>query len=100
MTEDMVAYFNQKSGRNLTPIFNQYLRHPALPVLELKFENGSVSCRWQADEKGFNMPVKVGEAGKWQVVKPTAEWQTMKTGLSKDAFQVATDLYYVEVKKS
>lgn len=99
LTEDMVGYFNQKTGKNLTPIFDQYLRHPAIPVLELKFENGSVAYRWTADEKGFNMPVKVGEAGKWQTIKPTTEWQTMQTGLSKDAFQVATDLYYVEVKK-
>jgi aminopeptidase N len=101
MTEDMVAYFNEKTGKNLTSIFDQYLRHPAIPVLELKFDSpGSVSYRWAVDEKGFNMPVKVGETGKWQVIKPTAEWQTMQTGLSKDAFQVATDLYYVDVKKS
>jgi aminopeptidase N len=100
MTEDMVAYFNQKTGQNLTPVFDQYLRHKALPALELKFENGSVSYRWVADEKGFNMPVKVGETGKWQVIKPTTEWQTMKTVLSKDAFQVATDLYYIDVRKS
>ena len=29
MTEDVVAYFNQHTGMNLTPIFNQYLRHAA-----------------------------------------------------------------------
>ena len=32
MTEDVVAYFNQQTGMNLTPIFDQYLRHAALPV--------------------------------------------------------------------
>ena len=37
MTEDIVAYFNQKIGMNLTPVFDQYLRHSALPVLELEF---------------------------------------------------------------
>jgi len=101
MTEDMVAYFNRESGRNLTPVFDQYLRHPALPVLELKFDTpGSVSYRWQANEKAFNMPVKVGSSGSWQTIQPTGEWQTMKTGLSKDQFEVATDLYYIEVKKN
>ena len=101
MTEDMIAYFNEKTGRNLTPVFDQYLRHPALPVLELKFDTpGSVSYRWLADEKGFNMPVKVGTAGSWQTIQPTGEWQTMKTALSKDQFEIATDLYYIEVKKS
>ena len=29
------------------------------------------------------------------MITPTTEWQVMKTPLSKDEFQVATDLYYV-----
>lgn len=100
LTEDMVAYFNQQTGRNLTPIFDQYLRHTALPVLELKSDTpGSVSYRWVVDEKDFNMPVKVGSEGNWQTITPTTEWQTMKTDLSKDKFEVATDLYFVDVKK-
>jgi len=101
MTEDVVAYFNEKTGMNLTPIFDQYLRHTAIPVLELKFDeaNGVVSCRWKADEPAFAMPVKVGTKDHWQIIKPTTEWQTMKTTIKKDEFGVATDLYYVEVSK-
>jgi aminopeptidase N len=99
MTEDVAAFFSAKIGRNMTPIFDEYLRHAALPALELKFENGEVSYRWQADEKGFDMPVKVGSPANWQTIKPTTEWQKMKTSLSKDDFQVATDLYFVDVKK-
>ena len=38
MTEDMVRFFNQRAGRDLTAIFDQYLRHAALPTLELNFE--------------------------------------------------------------
>ncbi len=99
MTEDITAYFNEKTGRNMTPVFDQYLRHAALPVLELKFENGEVSYRWQADEKAFDMPIKVGTPSSWVLIKPTAEWQKMKTSLGRDEFQVATDLYYIDVRK-
>ena len=101
MTEDVVKFFNLKTGRNLTPIFDQYLRHTALPVLELQFQDsdGSVSYRWKADEKDFAMPVKVGKKGNRQLIRPTTEWQTMKSGLKKDEFDVATDLYYVNVSK-
>src|SRR3974390_935307 len=61
MTEDIVDWFNQRTGMNLTPVFNQYLRHTALPVLEIKFTTpGSVSYRWKADEASFAMPVRVG----------------------------------------
>jgi aminopeptidase N len=99
MTEDVVKFFNDKTGMNLTPIFDQYLRRTALPALELVFEPGAVSYRWKADEPGFAMPIRVGSKDNWQVIQPTAEWKKMTTSLSKDAFDVATDLYYVTVAK-
>ena len=101
MTEDVVEFFNRRTGRNLTPVFNQYLRRTALPALELKFDEakGEVSYRWKADEPGFRMPVRVGAKDNWQLIQPTAEWKTMKTRLGKDEFSVATELYYVDVIK-
>ena len=45
MTEDVETFFSRRTSRNLTPVFEQYLRHTALPVLELKFTDGSVSYR-------------------------------------------------------
>jgi aminopeptidase N len=102
MTEDVVAYFNRKTGKNLTPIFDQYLRHTAIPVLELKFDavNGVVSYRWKVDEANFAMPIGVGTKDHWQIIEPTTSWQTMKTPLKKAEFAVATDLYFVGVSKS
>jgi aminopeptidase N len=102
MTEDVAAYFNRETGKNLTPIFDQYLRHTAIPILELKFDeaDGAVSYRWKADEPGFAMPVRVGSQGRWQLIQPTVQWQTMKTPLKKDDFSVATELYYIDVAKS
>jgi aminopeptidase N len=97
MTEDMVAYFNRHSGMNLTPIFDQYLRHSALPKLELDFTQkpGEVAYRWVADEPAFAMAVRAGE----QLLHPTTNWQTVVTALTKDQFQVPMDLYYIELVK-
>jgi aminopeptidase N len=102
MTEDVVEYFNRETGKNLTPIFDQYLRHIAIPVLELKFDEakGMVSYRWKADEPSFAMPVRVGTKDNWQVIQPTTGWQNTKTALKKDQFEVATELYYVVVNKT
>lgn len=101
MTGDVVAWFNQHSGMNLTPIFNQYLRHPQIPRLELLFGEapGMVMYKWRADEDDFAMPVRVGTPGHWQIIHPTTSWQWMQTPLTKDRFQVATDLYYIDVNK-
>jgi hypothetical protein len=87
-------------GMDLTPIFHQYLWHTALPTLDLKFDDaGTVQYRWVADEKAFAMPVRVGLKEHWETIHPTTEWQTMKTPLTKDQFDVATDLYYINVNK-
>ena len=100
MTEDLIRYFNQQTGRDLTAVFNQYLRRTALPTLELTFDaGGAVTYRWIADEQGFAMPVRVGTRAKWQVVEATTAPRTMKTSLTPETFEVATDLYYVNVTK-
>ena len=103
MTTDMLAFFNQETGLDLTAVFNEYLRHAAPPTLELKFDEaaGAVSYRWQAGEPAFAMPILVGQKDHWQKIQPvTKEWKTLKTPVKKDDFDVATDLYYVKVSKS
>ena len=100
MTEDVVQFFNAQLGRNLTPIFDQYLRRAALPTLELAFvEPGTLAYRWKADERAFAMPVRIGARGTWQVIEPTTAWKLMPTPLKKDELEVATDLYYINVSK-
>jgi aminopeptidase N len=101
MTDQVVEYFNQQTQMFLTPMFDQYLRHPAIPTLELKFNEaeGAVDFRWRADVPDFAMPIRAGKKGDWQIIHPTTYWQTMKTPLSKNDFDVATDRYYVNVAK-
>jgi len=42
----------------------------------------------------------VGKKGAWQIVKPTTTgWQKLATPLTQDEFEVATDLYFVNVTK-
>ena len=83
-------------------MLDKYIRHTSITVLELKFDEGAgtVAYRWKADEKRFAMPVRVGLKEHWEVIHPTTEWQTMKTSLGKDQFEVATELYYIDVSKS
>ena len=101
MTEDVVAFFNRETKMNLTPVFNQYLRHTAIPTLELKFDEkrAAVAYRWKVDEPGFAMPVRIGAKEHWQIIEPTSEWKEMKTSLTKDDFEAATDFYYINVNK-
>jgi aminopeptidase N len=100
MTTDMVAFFDQRTHRQLRPIFDQYLRHAAIPTLELRFDGANrVSYRWLAQEKEFAMPVRVGRKSDWRLIHPTASWQQMNTAIGRDEFEAATDLYYINVTK-
>jgi aminopeptidase N len=101
LTEDIVSLFNRRFGRNLTPIFDQYLRHTALPVLDLQFDPAAktVNYRWQVDESAFAMPVRVGDPANWTTVTPTTEWQTMPAA-APEAFQVDTNHFFVNVSRT
>ena len=98
LTEDMVRFFSAELKQDMTPIFDQYLRRANLPTLELTFddEGGTVAYRWNADERGFAMPIKVGTKGNWQVIQPTADWKSMPNKLGR-SLEVPTDLFYVNV---
>jgi aminopeptidase N len=100
MTEDLVRHFSAELKQDMTPIFDQYLRRVDLPTLELTFDEPAkrVSYRWKADERGFNMAVKVGDPARWQMIQPTSDWKSMEWAGGKDAFKVATDLFYVNVQ--
>lgn len=101
MTEDLVRFVNGQLKQDLTPIFDQYLRRAALPTLELVFneKDGTVAYRWRADERAFAMPIRVGSRDKWQMIQPTIDWKLLPNTIPKDAFEVATELYYVNVVK-
>jgi len=98
-TEEIVAYVSRQLGQDMTPIFDQYLRRSALPVLELTLneEDKTMSYRWDAAERGFAMPIRVGDPAKWQTIQPSADWKSLPWTAGRDAFKVATDLYYVNV---
>jgi aminopeptidase N len=101
MTEELLAFMNARLGLDLTPLFNQYLRRAAIPTLELAFNRGeqTVAYRWRADERDFAMPIRVGLPGAWQTIEPTTEWKVMANTVAPDQFQVATELFYVDVVK-
>ncbi len=103
MTEDVVRWWNQRTGMDLGPFFDEYLRHAALPKLTLRFSarNKTVEYRWEAAEPAFAMPVEMGDPAHWKRAVPvTTRWQSMPwVGTAVD-FQVAVDGYYVDVVRS
>jgi aminopeptidase N len=93
------AYVSAQAGRNLSKVFDQYLRDVRIPVLEYSFGNKGLQYRWANVVEGFDMPVKVKiGSGKEEFLYPTAEWKTLKTKAER-ALTVDRN-FYVESKES
>ena len=91
------SFLSEKAGRDLSKVFDQYLRTTLIPVLELKAESDKIKFKWTNCVEGFNMPVKLTN-GQW--IYPTTSEQKIKSE-SKTFKDVAVDPgFYVGVKKS
>lgn len=75
-TQEVEKYMIEKSGIDLSKVFDQYLRTVKIPEFEYKIENNTLKYRWDNVVKGFNMPLKVIINGKSELLHPTENWQT------------------------
>lgn len=98
-TETVVAFFSKETGTNLTPVFNQYLRHKNIPKLQLRIANGKLEHRWQTDEANFTMPVGLIVDGKEVRVNATNNWQSSDIALSDLKTVELKKQFYVKVEK-
>lgn len=94
-TQEIEKYMIEKSGIDLSKVFDQYLRTVKIPELEYTIKNNTLKYRWNNVVKGFNMPIKVTIDGKGELLNPTENWQT-KT-IKGDSIEVDKN-YYVNSK--
>jgi len=97
--DDIVDYVNDHSGKNLKPVFDQYLHYKNIPILDFMFNHGKLYCRWIADAKDFDMPVKVRiKGGEYQFITPTTRFKPVELkDATKDNIEVDTFNYYIGV---
>ena len=92
-TED---FFDGATPVDLQPVFDQYLRHAALPELQLKKEGDTFFYRWKADVENFAMPVDVLIKGEEVRLHPTADWQKLKQEIeSREEIKVNELEFYI-----
>lgn len=98
-TQQLENYISTRSGKDLSKIFDQYLRYPTPPVLEYWLEKKGrkleVWYRWQTDVKDFNMPIKMKDkTGEWQWITPTNEWQMLRLKKNKPGDVQFDDIHF------
>lgn len=95
-TKEIEAYIANQSGLKLDKIFDQYLRHTQIPVLEYKITSGLLSYRWAEVIKDFNMPLKVTlKKDIYTWIRPSANWKTVAVNreLTNENFKADPNFY-------
>jgi aminopeptidase N len=87
-------YLSEKTGLNLKPFFDQYLRDIRIPVFEYFIKDTKLTFRWNNCVAGFNMPLKIFVSGTEKKIIPSASFTTIDLGLS-NAIIVVDPNYYV-----
>ncbi len=97
VSKQIEDYVSKTSGKDLSKVFDQYLRDIRIPVLEYKVEDGKFTYHWANCVDGFDMPVKVSINGeKMDFIYPTTGWKALK----KEAKGLKLDEnFYVTLKK-
>jgi aminopeptidase N len=98
-SEEIEHYFIGKSGKDLQPVFDQYLRTVNIPELEYDLNKGKLSFRWTNCNKDFNMPVRIllnDKQPKW--IYPTSARSEVLLGKEIKAISVDKN-FYVKSKK-
>jgi aminopeptidase N len=99
-TPTVIAFFNQESKMNLTPIFNQYLNYKKTPALELKLNKKKLEFQWKTDVTDFNMPIDIKVNGKEMRIEPSNKWKKSKFKIkSLDEVEVLNNEFFVYVFK-
>lgn len=73
--EQIENYISKKAGKDLSKVFDQYLRDIRIPTLEYTFKDDQLRYRWSNAVQGFDMPVKVTIDGKEYWLEPGINWK-------------------------
>lgn len=96
-TQQIEDYISQQAKRNLSKVFDQYLRDIRIPTLEYTVSKRKITYRWTNCVAGFDMPVKVILDDKKEVMLyPKTEGQKLKA--KRVGVLMVDKNYYVTVK--
>lgn len=95
-TQGVIDYFSAYTERDLQPFFDQYLKHPEIPTLELRENKGRVEYRLVDDVPQLAMPVGVYAGEEPLRLLTTPDWQPMLEGIGIDDIRIDDSRFLVD----
>jgi aminopeptidase N len=71
-------YIIEKTGLDMKPFFDQYLRDIRIPVFEYYVKGEDLSFRWNNCVQGFNMPLRIYVNGEPVNISPTRGFKSIQ----------------------
>ena len=101
--KDIISYINKKTNKDFSIFFNQYLNYKSIPEFEYTLQkegrNTTLLCKWNAIPD-FHMPLLINTGGNDFWIYPSTELIEIDLGsVDRNAFQIRTDLFYIDIKK-
>ena len=101
--QDIIDYINQRSGKDFTSFFNQYLKNKDIPEFQYRLiKNGrevALMYKWEAVE-GFEMPLLINFGNEDNWILPVNQWKEVSLGVVDiDDFRVVEELFFIDIKK-
>ncbi|MCW3078460.1 MAG: peptidase [Bacteroidetes bacterium] len=99
ITKEIEEYMIAKSGKELAPVFDQYLRTRNVPVLEYKINKDKLQFKWTNCNRSFNMPIKITVVNKEELwISPTIKKKEI--ALQKGIRTITIDKNFYVVSKT
>ena len=101
--QEIINYINEKSGKDFTYFFNQYLKNKEIPNFQYNLQkegrNYTLVYRWEAISE-FDMPILINTGNNDFWIYPNIVWKELDLG-SFDIydFKVRDDLFFIDIKK-
>lgn len=92
-TAEIESYLSEKSGKDLSAFFNQYLRTTMVPNLEYRWKGTSLEYRYVDIVPDFDMPVRVFADQEAHWIYPAAAWKETAFKSKPDTFEVDSNFY-------
>jgi aminopeptidase N len=92
-TKQIENFWSNQTGKDLSRLFDQYLRNTAIPILEVKKINQGIQYKWTNCIKGYNAPVKIILNGQPIWVNPQQNWQSSYIGKNIDTILLDPNFY-------
>ena len=86
-------YLSEKTGINLKPVFDQYLRDTRIPVFEFYVKGNELTFRWTNCVNGFDMPLKIWVSGKEMLIYPRTMFNTIKLNGENEEIKIDPEFY-------